>query len=248
MSGRLAFSEYGNINYPTKAQKWVYADSRNRFIICLQKRYLSDITIPILSYSPELLDFIDNYIFKKTGKMWMCATASYDRDENSLSGIVGIFGKKIWKKNKFKIIGYGNALDDTLSIQDNPQQFINNVDEFNSDSAFATAEYKILRNGKIKITSIKPGNKENIEWTEKTEENLASQIYYFLKDCLHKHQHHSKKTDSILSIYKINSDKCVSAQEKEWKLDVLYTLYRKVINRRRNGSLVDLSESLGVLS
>ncbi|ERP87279.1 hypothetical protein Q669_10975 [Labrenzia sp. C1B10] len=248
VSGRLAFSEFGNLDYPTKAAKWSYADKTERCVICVQKRYLSDITIPILSYSPEILDFIDNYLFGKTGKMWMCATASYDMRENSLTGIVGIFGKKIWRRYKRTLEESGDKLNNTTSKDDEPWRYLEAVNSLNLSHAFATAEYKVLRNGKIFIGSIKSGEKSNIEWSEETEENIASQVYFFLKDCLHRHQHHSKTTDSILSIYKIDPKKSIGRQEKEWKLDVLYTLYRKVINRRRNGSLVDLSESMGVLS
>lgn len=248
VSGRLAFSEFGNINYPTKAKKWTYTFDKDRHVLCIQKRYLSDTTIPILSYAPEILDLIDRIISKKTGKMWMCAAASYDDNENALYGTVGIFAKKYWSRNQSKFYEIGNIIDANDRIPFAADKEILKIRDLNIQEGLISAKFKILRNGETYIKILQKEKNEVIKYSEDSEEVIVTQIYYFLKDCLHKHRHHSQSTDSILNIYALDNEKDQDLQQKQWKLDVLYTLYRKVINRRRNGSTVDLSDSLGVLA
>lgn len=178
----------------------------------------------------------------------MCAAASYDDNENALYGTVGIFAKKYWSRNQSKFYEIGNIIDANDRIPFAADKEILKIRDLNIQEGLISAKFKILRNGETYIKILQKEKNEVIKYSEDSEEVIVTQIYYFLKDCLHKHRHHSQSTDSILNIYALDNEKDQDLQQKQWKLDVLYTLYRKVINRRRNGSTVDLSDSLGVLA
>ena len=98
-----------------------------------------------------------------------------------------------------------------------------------------SCDFLLLRNGKCFLET-----KGHL--TQPTlEAELASQCYYFLKDCLHKHYHHSDNSDGIIEITPIGS-------AVDWRMRTLRNLYRKVIELRRSRDERRLSSGLGVLA
>lgn len=70
---------------------------------------------------------------------------------------------------------------------------------------------------------------------------LCRQAFYFLKDICHRHQHHSPKTDTLADLY-------VSSDDVEWRREVLYALYRKIIHFKRNRTEDAILDSMGTLA
>ena len=244
VSGRLSFSEFGNADYPTPCIRSVCTDGANRVILNYQKRNLSDTTIPIVSQFPILKNFFDKIILRKDGSLWFCSTTFYDPENNLIYGKVFVFDKACWRekseylvRNKMDLFPASNG-----NVEFIKEQLISLEGEIKNLSS-TTLDYNIKRSGKVEITfsACSQGESYVNAVDEDIDEDIITQVYYYLKDCLHKHQHHSKNTDSILQIYN-------KENVEDWKLETLYTLYRKIISRRRSKTIVDLSESLGVIA
>lgn len=73
-------------------------------------------------------------------------------------------------------------------------------------------------------------------------QSLAAQLFFFLKDIGHVHQHHHGETDTIVDIYLVEQD------DDDWQQNTLYALYRKIIAFKRDRHDQNFVNSLGVLA
>jgi hypothetical protein len=72
---------------------------------------------------------------------------------------------------------------------------------------------------------------------------LAAQLFFFLRDIGHRHQHHDPNTDTIVDLYESTDQ-----DDFYWKLRTLYALYRKIIVFKRVRERALYASSLGVLA
>jgi len=100
------------------------------------------------------------------------------------------------------------------------------------------AHVKFKRDGLVEIRT-----DENTDADAKV---LAAQIYYFLRDITHAHQHHELTSDTILKIYDFSNDS--AADRIKWKRETLYALYRWVIQQKRVRKLEAAIRCKGVLA
>ncbi|WP_208984721.1 hypothetical protein [Stappia sp. TSB10GB4] len=238
VSGRLAFSEFGISDNPTQSITSSFVTIKERHIITYQKRYLSDVIIPIFSYSREVHDFLGLLIFNRTGKLWFTCSATYISQDDALEGVIGLFDKETWRDTTEAEV---RELQSALRKCDgSAEASISDFVNIATERALFCAKYSVARNGTFriaKIGNVLPSCSEN----GASDEELCLQCYYYIKDNLHTHKHHSERTDSILSLY-------ADDDSIDWKMGTLYSIYRKIIARRRSGSVVDFIEGLGVLS
>lgn len=82
-----------------------------------------------------------------------------------------------------------------------------------------------------------------LEETADTAEVVANQVYYFLKDAAHTHQHHEDKSETILKSYKYSEKDKI-----HWKRETIYALYRWVIQQKRNKDVICYYNAMGVIS
>jgi hypothetical protein len=245
VSGRLSFSEFGNTDNPTPCIRCSNNVDSRRAIIAYQKRHLSDTTVPIISCVKPLKKIFDYTVLAKEGVFWFCVTLSHTHSstEDFLSGNVYIFYRDQWREfAESDVRASMEKLDESQDSVD-ALAVIQRLDESIKDKCSILTNFKIQRNGEIIVTfDEKAQGRQYISIkSDDIDDDIFSQVYYFLKDCLHKHHHHSRETDSILQLYQHDG-------KIDWKMETLYTLYRKIISRRRSGNIVDLNESLGVLA
>jgi hypothetical protein len=123
-----------------------------------------------------------------------------------------------------------------------------------SKLAVVRSEFELARNGIVrlfdfhienveigKLLTIKPSSgsvKLNFE------HKAACQIYYYLKDLTHQHQHHDSKSDTLLPLIKASEDKFVAELSKQ----VLGSLYRVILKMRRTDSLADYYSMKGIMA
>ncbi|MDF1791693.1 MAG: hypothetical protein P1U88_07285, partial [Thalassobaculaceae bacterium] len=112
-------------------------------------------------------------------------------------------------------------------------------------------KFSILRNGICEIFPIEESFSEEFGFnisplSDKKEEQLfylTSQVYFFLKDLGHSHQHHSPKTDTLVDIQEVHSD-----DDHSWKQNITYSLYRRVVDFRRSTQRGSNEDALGILA
>lgn len=93
---------------------------------------------------------------------------------------------------------------------------------------------ELRRDGKIEISFA------DIPFDEA--QDVASQIYFFVRDVCHVHQHHAPTSDTILDVVPIDEG------DNHWKRETLYSLYRWVIQQKRSKNPVAYVDAKGVLA
>jgi hypothetical protein len=74
---------------------------------------------------------------------------------------------------------------------------------------------------------------------------ISAQMFFFLKDLAHKHQHHDQKTDTVTDLYPISA---LKEADFEWRIATLYGIYRKVIEYKRNSKVSQFNDCLGLIA
>lgn len=242
LDGSISFSAFGN----GQLRNSNVGDIQDRFVICARKRNLSDALFGIS--------------FKKEKVFHLVCVAetigTSETGDSKLSGILCLIHKETWNNG----IGRSIALaQDELDIhkcefpQLKMQPYIRAAfaDRFNGlvgllrSSADFLCDFELPKTGVASI--IAPLNwtwdKSCADAEEKAEQRfmLCSQLFYFLKDIGHRHQHHSPRTDTLSDLYPMGDD-------KRWKYEVFRRLYLKMMEYEwRKNELVYCS-SLGILS
>jgi hypothetical protein len=73
--------------------------------------------------------------------------------------------------------------------------------------------------------------------------DLVNQCFQFLKDVTHFHQHHDKRSDSIISCAPF-----FISDQNNWRRQTLYAMYRKIIAIRKFDRVIELSNALGIIA
>lgn len=257
--GRLSFSVVGNSSFPSRAVTKNIANEKSRYIITFQKRKFVD------SAAPFILKALAQKYFNQSGLFWFvflasgsnCSTKSADR----LSGTVYIFNEKsIWKNTISPLL---KKLQNNIS--DNCTNFVyeKTLEEFD---LFISAEYlakfsvDLHRDGITKIRYSKSPvleykskfnqlrNRINEDKSEDEAESggrqyhLASQVYFFIKDITHTHQHHSPRADAMIDIHQ------ASVNSAHWYSRTLRGLYKRVLQYKRDRDRTVNVSSLGLMA
>lgn len=243
VSGCLSFSIFGENDYPRKVTTSNVADSDLRYIVSWQKRLLTDTVLPLKEKSSRVF-------FGQEGAFWCVCIASCSNNptvsDDQLTGNLYLFhGEAMWNIVKNEIVEYQEALS---SLSD-PQRFNEFKTNLIGNSSYYV-EFNLSRNGVAELTSPKDisvlsknapkfpqDGKKNSVLTHR----VSSQLFFFLKDIAHRHQHHDPSTDTMVDIYEADDD-------YRWRCNTLRILLRKILEFKRSTSFDFLSSSLGLLA
>jgi hypothetical protein len=80
--------------------------------------------------------------------------------------------------------------------------------------------------------------------TEHRQHAVAGQVYSFLRNVGHRHQHHHQTTDTIVDLHEIrNMD-----DDVDWRLKTLYSIYRRIISFKRQRDIAVQIQSVGLIA
>tara|TARA_B110000211_G_scaffold189077_1_gene215174 strand:- start:2595 stop:3878 length:1284 start_codon:yes stop_codon:yes gene_type:complete len=121
-------------------------------------------------------------------------------------------------------------------------------------SSLMHASIILPRNGILTIEDVwfEKIEENKLRWVTKTEgfifnkfrDDAVSQIYYFMKDLCHQHQHHDSKSDILLPLVKGDSQESY----KDLTKGVLKSLYRTILKMRRTHSEDDYYAMKGMMA
>lgn len=245
VGGRLSYSVIGHSSHPTIAEIANVADDKKRRILCLQKRTLLDSALPIFK------DFILENIWGLSGTFYFFMDAESSNDlsttDQRLRDKIYLFTEKqsqfyFFDRISQKIYDIKNAIN-KLNEQGDPID-VPSVDscykEVNSEFLYdieencnCSAEFELDRDGIIEVDY-------SFEESKSLEHLICAQLFFFIKDISHKHQHHHPKTDTILDIY--------NKSNHNWQDEALRSLYKRVLDFKRSRNELVCSSALGVLS
>ncbi|MBU5635484.1 hypothetical protein KOM00_01925 [Geomonas sp. Red69] len=255
VSGALSFNTLGSGSYPAQPVRANIGDHSSRFIICYQHRTLLDAVSKTLAKR--------NAIYGEF--VCLCVGTSSDDPlclDDTLRGRLFLFEfADDWKQDAKPMVddamqvlrqypGYSVArTGSTLGnyFQGRYQDLLDNIP---ASCAFFV-DFELERTGVVTLTmpdSIEhqisksaprlPTDQYDRSHMERI---VCSQLFFFLKDICHNHQHHDPKSDTLVDIHEVNGD------EKKWRSNVLRFLYRKVIECKRDFRPASYNSSLGVL-
>jgi hypothetical protein len=117
------------------------------------------------------------------------------------------------------------------------------------------AKVALPRNGLLEIydENINNVSDDDLNWVtrgegfirKEFEHNAVSQVYYFMKDLCHQHQHHDSKSDILLPLIK-EDDNCEAY--KKVTEGVLKSLYRTILKMRRTHTENDYYSMKGMMA
>jgi len=231
ITGRLSFSTIGTGKNPEKEFKFFKALGPSRCTVVAQKRRTTDAVLGRFG------DFLNRRRKREGHSVFVFFGETNKNTEFSiLSGPCVELDEVKFEELKPHLEELGklrNKEEVRSKFEDCAKQFL----EAAAVRPGAYSAIEIQRDGKAKISFV-PDDRVN----QQVAGILASQVFFFLRDITHIHQHHAPATDTILDVTP------VSAGEDGWKRETLYSLYRWVIHRKRDKSLVSLINCTGVLA
>jgi hypothetical protein len=253
VSGALSFSTIGSGYYPSQPIRANLGDQKVRYIIAYQHRNLLDAIIPFYA---RLIGIQGNFVCLCLAK---CSDDPLNFDDTMHGRLFIYDDQDFWKKNaKTKVIDAQQRLRAFIHVNGQSSTLENYFDstylhllnQFPTTSSFFL-DFELRRSGIATLTIPEnyqqlispnaPAFPVNQQEREHMERIVSSQLFFFLKDLAHNHQHHDPKLDTLVDIHPFNGN------EEEWRSKTLRYLYRKIIEYKRNIRASNYHSSLGIL-
>jgi hypothetical protein len=253
VAGALSFSAFGETSHKPRAISANRADRRTRYLVCYRGRDCSDILLPFRSV-------VGPWFLNLSGKLWFVCVAKATTSEEGLQedfqGRVLIFhDRQIWRSNVEVNVRDAQSFLRSYRYSNQPnienhfeQRFVDLCDQLPALSAF-NAKFKVSRTGFTELVLEDPmelhPSAPKLPDTQPSRDHvrhiLAAQLFFFIRDIGHRHQHHDPYTDTIADLWPDQP-----GDPFNWKLRTLFSLYRKVIAYKRLKSADAFTASLGV--
>ena len=252
--GRLSFRLAGLSHHPTRAVRANVSDQSSRYLICYQRRPRLDSALPLRRLLAPLLVSLESDLWFAC--VARCSNRAND-PESPLEGRLYIFARKLlWRRHAELLVREAQAnlrtyetlfahtgLDTYFSARH--ETLLRRV----AEESTAYVDFSLSRQGVARLSLPKDRGfcYHPIDWPENENERrqierlMSSQLFFFLKDIIHTHQHHDPDLDTITDLHEDDGT-------SEWRYRTLQSLYLKLIDMRRTRR-TDLSfSSLGILS
>jgi len=254
LRGRLSFSTIGS---STRPYPYIDLSDGNKRVL-VQKRTLNDSAIPrvirkiLFEYKYSIfralfllvlwvarlfskeLRTLEQLVFQ-TGDFQFVYIQTKESSEKIEGKVYVLYKKEEFLSNKIKYTGFDDidrriksadkSLESSFEINRNGIVFIYN------------STWKEIKESELQWISPRSGDQKKEFVTA-----LNEQIYFFLKDLCHEHQHHDAKSDSILPLIAATKD-----YEERLYTEVLKSLYRMILKKRRSRTSIEFNSISGIL-
>lgn len=249
VTGRLSFSFVGESKTPRLSISANRADATTRYVISFQRRVLSDTILPF--------EWVPKYILKLCGSFVFVCISKSSNDvsvvDDCLVGSIAIISEDSWKSFESTLVRVQQILNNFADcgsdlLEKFDSTFIDTIAKIKEHSQFCV-DFKLERDGEVKviynedvvISKHSPSYPDNIKERVKIIDTSCAQCFYFLRDIVHRHQHHSPATDTLIDLYKEEDD-------IRWRTECLRVLYRKIVDFKRRRKDEIYCSSLGLLA
>lgn len=247
--GRLSFSAIGLTDHPAPCETANVADNYSRFIVSCQTRDTLDAIVPFKHKLTKYWIGLEGHMFFAC--VARCPVRGLSRLD-SLSGSLFVFhNEAMWFPEPDRIIRFAQkrlkeidkhqsdlaylAEHGTENLLD--REFLGEYEKLTRNlqslSSFSCS-FELLRTGEIELSwspdipasPYAPRMPSGIEG-ELTRLDVVAQLFYYIKDISHTHQHHNPRTDTVTTIYEALNDEIL------WRIFTLYSIYKKIIQYKR---------------
>ncbi len=253
VSGALSFSAFGEVSHRPRATTANRTDGLSRYLISYRRKDCSDVLLPFRTVLSPLL-------LKLRGKLWFVCVGkavSVEGTTEALAGMVYLITDDAeWQKAERLLHEYQSrlrAFSVPFASHSLSQAFDPSFEELREGlkplSGF-NAEFTVARTGETGLRVSTPMTKsasapsmpDDPVQKDHIEHVVTAQLFFFLRDIGHRHQHHNPNTDTIVDLYRFDGD------EFTWRSRTLFALYRKIIGYKRIKTEHHFSSSLGVIA
>jgi hypothetical protein len=237
VSGHLSFSSIGESIYPNRTS--CVSDSTR--IFCTQTRDLLDVIAPFgneTAIGSFFQEFVANLVVGVSGQFDFFLLGELSEDKETLVGQIVMIPRK---GNKIQIRNIHKLLKKWKLDEDWPADVVESLFQDLKPISCANAKFELYRNGRVIVNLELPKEDEPID--SSLARMVANQIFYFLKDNSHVHQHHDPSHDAITTISPIDDH-----SDHSWVRETQNALYRSVVRFKRYRNERALFRASGVLA
>ncbi|MQU91739.1 hypothetical protein [Sinorhizobium meliloti] len=249
VNGRLSFKIIGETRYPTEPEYVNSADGSHLYVAALQSRQLSDVLFePVAG---RLLGYSGRFEFI------LCARSRKVRSspDSKLIGRIFLFHRSTFANSKAKGIFRSRvksmrALDPGALNPGLKEEYLQLSQALRSRCDLYM-DVVVNRDGIVTLSHLKWGDQRLERNTEQhavaigfdLEHGIADQMYFFVRDLTHQHQHHGNDADTI-----ITTQRQEKPDDMSWCLEIMYSLYFHIITVKRKENPSEHVRALGILA
>lgn len=247
ITGQLSFSliglRTGNAGYITANRANNISGKPRRTIVVVKRRVTRDVPVPIRWFHPQR---VKTCILLGRTVPGDRPSIANDRVESVTDDIGEVAGQvlvipyhrdgllnRLAKRCVKDVTSMVSSLPEDASAEQLFEEVLNRV--ATSEQAgvrVLRCDYQLYRTGEVRVQTDVGLRPES-----------AQQMYYFVKDCAHRHYHHDHSTDNLLPLTEAPLSDDIS-----WRRHSLWCLTRSVLEARRRDSLKGYKSALGMLA
>ncbi|AVA19772.1 MULTISPECIES: hypothetical protein [unclassified Rhizobium] len=246
---RLSYKLIGETRYPSNPEYVNSSDGSHLYVAAAQSRQLSDVLFE--PFIGRLFGYSGRFEFV------FCARSrrTLPSPDSKLIGKVFVFHQETFSKSGAResfrsSVQSMRTLDPGAMNVGLKQQYLEL-----SQSMLARCDFHmdvvLNRDGVITLSKLKWSDSELRRNTEEytdtiefdLEHGIADQIYFFVRDLTHQHQHHGNDADTI-----ITTQRQAKSDDLRWCLEIMYSLYFHIITVKRKENPSEHVRALGVLA
>jgi hypothetical protein len=219
--------------YPDFVTRWLYPGFRYDFFLTAQTAEAEiQVNLPRSADGEPRVKAVHNAQGVLKGRVQVLLHEK-DKTLRQLNiGFIDRFKARVWQANGDNIAKTAKVIAAQLSKRNRP--------------AFLEADFELYRSGEFRLeiderSWRKVIGRDDLEGALKV---IPNQIFYFVKDVVHRHYHHDGSSDQMLSLTRL--DKAPTQSEIDWRRHTLWGLVRVVMQYRRAGFWPDLQKAKGV--
>ena len=193
--GRLSFDLIGSGNFPTPCLK---KEEKDRFVV-VQRRDLLDVTLPFVENSGTsgfFREIFSKTVYGNSGRFIFAMIGTVQRDGKACTGRVYLISVA---RNRQVC----NALRTWCLSSQDFSEWDEYMEKQVSEASSYVMNYELNRGGHIKLYADETINQELSETLQK---QTVNQVYFFIKDVSHVHQHHDATHDAITEPKKLKTN------------------------------------------
>jgi hypothetical protein len=257
ITGKLSFNRFGKAQFSGKTEVSFNETGLERNIFCANERFLSDVNIPFLKslipssvfqhFAMRIRNHISKFYFDQNSHFVFIFSGKNDsRTKDSINGIVSIFLVDDIDAQWPYVLELSSVFKNRLKefdtkLSDDKSPLLNEL--------IAHIPVNINKNGSF-LCECDDVNfadeyilKLNSNDLKDIKENIALQVYTFVRDICHTHYHHSPYSDAIVDIFEYEEGKT----SFDWRQRAFNNIMRKIMIRRSSISREDNVDALGMI-
>lgn len=257
ITGQLSFSHFGKCEiYETRSVN--RADPSKRYLLSAQMRSTWDVLVPFRKHLGEFITGLRGQLYFVCYAETKPTTTPKD-DQGALVGRAfiietGARWNDVVSPELDRTVDELNAYAysaTALPIAEHFEHRLATLDSICTENCAFQGNFHLKRNGVIdvyidehvKTAKNAPKFPDHALARKHVRHILAAQLFSFIRDIGHQHQHHNPKTDTIVDLHEFSDDDDVT-----WRKHTLYGIYRRIISYKRRPVVDHQLMSLGLLA